>query len=346
LLQSRKEANMSTEQDVPEKIRVSVGSAIVLGLLKGKLDAPPTTIYMLTYREGKCQANCLFCPQARTSSSRADMLARVTWPAYQTTQVVEKIQKNTENGTVKRVCIQALNYPTVRKDLISLAKLIHSTSNVPISVSTPPFTKAQFKELAEAGADRVSIALDAATEQLFNKIKGKETQSPYQWKQQHQALEEAVGVFGKNQVYTHLIVGLGETEKQITETIQQCTDAGIIPSLFAFTPITGTALENTRQPSIETYRRVQLARHLIIHGKTRFENMKFDNKELITDFGIPKTHLHQTIQEGTPFCTSGCPECNRPYYNERPGGPMYNYPRQPLPDEINEIMKQLNEGQN
>jgi len=335
---------MSTEQGVPEKIRVSVGSAIVLGLLKGKLDAPPTTIYMLTYREGKCQANCGFCPQARRSISRADMLARVTWPLFPTKQVIEKIAQYTEKGTVRRVCIQALNYPAVHKDLTSLTKLIHSTSNVPISLSSPPFTKAQFKELAEAGADRISIALDAATEQLFNKVKGAQTRSPYQWKQQHQALKEAVEVFGKNQVYTHLIVGLGETEKQIIETIQHCTDQGIIPSLFAFTPITGTTLQNTPQPSLETYRRIQLARHLIIHKKTRFENMKFDDKQHITDFGLPETMLHHIIQQGTPFCTSGCPECNRPYYNERPGGPIYNYPRHPSTDEINEITKQLSEG--
>jgi len=335
---------MSAEQDVPEKIRVSVGSAIVLGLLKGKLDAPPTTIYMLTYREGKCQANCGFCPQARTSTSRADMLARVTWPVFPTKQVTEKIASAVEKGTVKRVCIQALNYPTVHKDLTQLTRLIHSSSNVPISLSCPPFSKAQFKELADAGADRISIALDATTEQLFNKVKGAETQSPYQWKRQHEALKEAVAVFGKNQVYTHLIVGLGETEKEITESIQQCIDSGVYPSLFAFTPISGTTLENTPQPPIETYRRVQLARHLIINGKTRLQNMKFNNKERIIDFGVPKTQLRQIIQGGSPFCTSGCPECNRPYYNERPGGSIYNFPRQPSPDEISEIMRQLSEG--
>jgi len=335
---------MNTEQEGPEKIRVSVGSAIVLGLLKGKLDAPPTTIYMLTYREGKCQANCGFCPQARTSTSRADMLARVSWPPFPTKQVIEKTASSTEKGTVKRVCIQALNYPTVHKDLTHLTKLIRSTSNVSISLSCPPFTKAQFKELAEAGADRISIALDAATEQLFNKIKGTETQSPYQWKQQHQALKEAVEIFGKSQVYTHLIVGLGETEKQIIKTIQQCTDQGIMPSLFAFTPIAGTTLENTPQPPIETYRRVQLARHLIIQKKARFENMKFDAKQQVIDFGISKPQLHHIIQEGKPFYTSGCPECNRPYYNERPSGPIYNFPRQPSADEINEITRQLSEG--
>jgi len=30
---------------------------------------------------------------------------------------------------------------------------------------------------------------------------------------------------------------------------------------------------------------------------------------------------------GEAFRTSGCPGCNRPYYNERPSGPFYNYPR-------------------
>jgi len=335
---------MNTEQDVPEKIRVSVGSAIVLGLIKGRIDAPPTTVYMLTYRDGKCLANCGFCPQARTSTSRADMLARVTWPAFPTEQVVEEIALSAHRGNVKRVCIQTLNYPTAFNDILHLTKLIHSSSNVPISLSCPPFSKEQLKELAEAGADRISIALDAATEQLFDKVKGASTQSPYAWKRQHEALKEAVEVFGKNQVYTHLIVGLGETEKETIETIQQCTDSGICPSLFAFTPITGTTLENTPQPPIETYRRVQLARHLIIHRKTRFENMRFDNKQRIRDFGIPKAQLRQIIQEGTPFCTSGCPECNRPYYNERPGGPIYNFPRPPSPSEISQIEEQLREG--
>jgi len=76
---------------LPEKIRVSIGSAIVLGLTKGIMDAEPTTTYMLTYRPEKCSANCGFCPQARMSKSRADMLSRVTWPPFPTELVISKI---------------------------------------------------------------------------------------------------------------------------------------------------------------------------------------------------------------------------------------------------------------
>ncbi|MEM2915121.1 MAG: radical SAM protein, partial [Candidatus Bathyarchaeia archaeon] len=51
--------------------------------------------------------------------------------------------------------------------------------------------------------------------------------------------------------------------------------------------------------------------------------------------------LRKIIRTGEPFKTSGCPGCNRPYYNERPGGPIYNYPRKPTSKEISEIEKQI-----
>ena len=34
---------------LPELIRVSLGTAMVLGLIKGKLDDAPTTAYLMTY---------------------------------------------------------------------------------------------------------------------------------------------------------------------------------------------------------------------------------------------------------------------------------------------------------
>ncbi len=326
---------------LPEQIRVSTGSAIVLGLVKGILDAAPTTVYLLTYREGKCHANCGFCPQARKSSSRADMLARVTWPTYSTELVIEKISRSAEKRDIQRVCIQALNYNDVFDDVSNLTKAIHSSSNVPISVSCQPLNKSQMKELAEAGASRVSIALDAATEELFDTVKGSLAQGPYTWQQNRKALEEAVEVFGKNQVSTHLIVGLGETEKEIIETIQWCTDFGIYPSLFAFTPIPGTMLESIPPPPIQVYRRVQLARYLLVQGKTRCQDMSFDREGRIINFGVPRSLLRKSIESGIAFQTSGCPGCNRPYYNESPSGPIYNFPRTLKQNELAKVEKQL-----
>lgn len=324
---------------VPKIIRVSIGSAIVLRLARGRMDALPTTVYLLTYRDGKCAANCGFCPQAKSSKGRVDMLSRVTWPSFQTMRVISEIENATRQNTTRRVCIQALNYPTVFDDVLAIVSNIHSRCMVPISVSCQPVNNETMQKLKEAGVERIGIPLDAATEEVFDKIKGKHAKGPYIWQKQLTLLQNAVKVFGKNMVSTHLIAGLGETEKDMVKIIQHCVDMSVYPSLFAFTPIFGTALEFSSPPSINAYRRVQLARHLIIQEKMRYGNMHFDGNGRITDFGVPKETLHETIRSGVPFLTSGCPDCNRPYYNEKPGGPLFNFPRMPVWEEIGEIEK-------
>ena len=212
---------------------------------------------------------------------------------------------------------------------------------VPVSVSCQPLNPERLTSLAETGVNRISIALDAATEKIFDKVKGQIIGRSYHWERHREALNEAVRVLGEGSVNTHLIVGLGETEKELCQTIQWCVDSGVYPGLFAFTAIPGTALENNPPPSLSSYRRVQVAHCLLTYRKTRFENMAFDSNSCLTNFGISKERLLEVIDTGEPFLTSGCPGCNRPYYNERPGGPLYNCPRKLRPEEIEEAKRML-----
>jgi biotin synthase len=317
-----------------EKIRVSVGSAMVLGLKKGIMDVKPTTAYLLLGRERKCLANCSFCPQAKHSNSRADLLSRVTWQEYSTQKVISSIENAAKTRKIKRVCVQCLNYPEVFDDIVTLVRRIKENIDVPISVSCKPPNKKQMEEMHQAGVNRLSLALDAATEQIFEKIKGTTVGANYTWKKRQKALQEAVNVFGEGFVGTHLIVGLGETEKQLCQTIQWCVDSEIKPALFAFTPIKGTPLEKKQQPELAHYRRIQVAHHLLVEKTITVDKMKFDKKGQITGFGVTQQYLMKLLETGEPFLTSGCPDCNRPYYNEKPRGPFYNYPRCLLPKEL------------
>ena len=269
------------------------------------------------------------------------MLSRISWPVYPTELVLSGIEKAWANDQIKRVCIQALRYPEVFGDLISLVRGIHSRMTVPISVSCQPLNRGNMSSLADAGIERIGIPLDAATSEIFDKAKGSSAGGPYVWEKQLELLNEATSIFGKGGVSTHLIVGLGETEREMVYAIQRCVDMFVLPALFAFTPIPGTALESMSQPTIETYRRIQIARHLILHGITRFDNMSFDKEDCLSDFGVQRGLLASIIQSGQPFLTSGCPDCNRPYYNEKPSGPIYNYPRKVSAAELSEIEKQL-----
>jgi biotin synthase-related radical SAM superfamily protein len=269
------------------------------------------------------------------------MLSRVSWPVYPTNLVINRIDRAFKEAKIQRVCIQALNYPKVLSHLLALVNALHNRIYVPVSVSCQPVRRENIVELAEAGIERIGIPLDAATEEIFKGIKGSSAGGPYSWKKQWELLNEAVDIFGKGKVSTHLIVGLGETEKQMIKAIQECADMAVLPGLFAFTPIPGTVLADESQPSLEKYRRIQVARYLIMCRITRYENMSFDEKGRLSGFGIDDDGLFHVVEKGEAFLTSGCPDCNRPYYNEKPSGPMYNYPRKLTNNDIVSIEKQL-----
>ena len=50
------------------------------------------------------------------------------------------------------------------------------------------------------------------------------------------ALVEAVDVFGRNHVFSNIIIGLGESDETLRRTVDDLTEKGIIPVLRAVYP--------------------------------------------------------------------------------------------------------------
>jgi len=317
-------------------IRVALGTGVLLGFCKAKLEVAPTTAHLLTYFEGKCLANCKFCPQARESFSDQKMLSRVEWPKLELEGVIESLR--TRDHGFKRICVQTVNYAGIVEDLLEIVSRIKWACDLPISLACHPLSSQDIKRLADAGAERIGVALDAATPELFEAIKGKGANSFYSWRIHLRALEEVKKIVGK--ATTHLVAGLGESEEEMIRTIQFLQDREITVGLFAFTPIKGTPLAKNSSPDISAYRRIQLARYLIAKGFSRAEKMKFENGRVIS-FGVDENTLELAVSSGAPFMTSGCPGCNRPFYNESPRGPIYNFPRKPTEDEMKSIKGEL-----
>jgi biotin synthase len=236
-----------------------------------------------------------------------------------------------------------LNYRVVVEDIVGIVKAIRDLSKVPISVSCQPLGHQDMLKLSRVGVNRVSIALDAVTKNLFDSIKGSPIGGTYDWDEHMNALEQALVIFGQGNVTTHLIAGLGENEEEIIRTIQKCVDMGIYPALFAFTPIEGTKMADRSQPPLIYYRRLQLAHFLITHDTSQYDRMVFEDG-CLKSFGISRNALRELIKTGEPFITSGCPGCNRPYYNERPSGPIYNYPKNPDSRQIRDILESFSKS--
>ncbi|HEY3314790.1 MAG TPA: radical SAM protein [Bacillota bacterium] len=321
------EAAAPAAQPIHPRLRVSAGTAAAIGLDRLKVECLPTTAYLMTGE--RCDRNCGFCPQARESGARADLLSRVTWPDADPERVVEAIASSYDQAGrggegVKRVCLQVVHDRSSLPGTLEAVRRIRSRSAVPICVSVflndPDLVAALF----EAGADRVTMPIDAVGEEIHRKIKGGGFATALK------RVEEAAGRW-PGRIGTHLIVGLGETEEEMVRLIGRLTGLSVTIGLFAFTPVRGTALAAANPPDLASYRRVQacnwlLGRHLIDLEAIRFADGR------VAGFGLPAATIRELLASGEAFQTAGCPDCNRPYYNERPGGVMYNYPR-PLTSE-------------
>ena len=325
-----------------EKIRVSIGSAVALGLSENKkFDDLPTTCYIMTYISDHCIANCGFCPQARDSRGSVEYLSRVTWPIFEFKDFLTKLNYMPSHKRFKRICIQTLNYDQNFDNLVEIITQIKRNSNIPISIAIPPMLKSKLRSLKLLGVERVAIALDGATEKIFESIKGEGVKGPYNWNIHLQNLKEALEIFSGNFVTTHLIVGLGESQKQMLELIYSLHKQKIRVGLFAFTPIKGTMLQNKPKPDLITFRKIQLGRYLIIIENKDLNDITFNMKGDIIKFNLNKFELKNIIENTNAFNTTGCPGCNRPYYTSKPSGPIYNYPRSLNITEKEELFKLL-----
>ena len=325
-----------------ESIRLSIGTAALLGLVKCKLDAKPTTAYTMTYTSSRCNANCAFCSQARGSNAKAHQLSRVGWPAYPLSQVIDTLTQRTQRLPFERLCIQTLLYPNLIKDLTHIVNVLkYHIPEVPISLALPPLEAYLVQNLYEAGVDRVAISLDAVTSHLFDAIKGSGVKGPFTWNRHFKALETVRAIFGPNRTTTHLIIGLGETEAQTVNLMEQLFKKGINIGLFPFTPITGTSLANKNRPTLDQYRRIQLAHYLLQNQLITTDQIQFNAMNKIEDYGLSNETLRDIIARGKAFQTAGCPSCNRPFFTEQPGGPIYNYPTRPSDEALREIEHQL-----
>ncbi|MHA2405400.1 MAG: radical SAM protein [Candidatus Hermodarchaeia archaeon] len=323
-------------------IRLSIGTAALLGLVQCKLDAAPTTAYTMTYTQSRCRANCAFCAQARNSSTNANKLSRVTWPAFSMNQVISTLTENNLQVPFNRLCIQTLYYPSLVNDLSYLVTQFKKRlPQIPISIALPPLPPNQLQSLYNQGVDRVAISLDVVTSDIFERIKGDGVEGPFSWDQHYQALESARRIFGPGRTTTHLIIGLGETEYQTVHLIQDLVNKGITIGLFPFTPLKGTPLAEMERPTLGKYRRIQLAHYLLQNQLVNANQIQFDSSNQLTGFELQKELLTEIIARGKAFQTAGCPSCNRPFFTEPPGGPIYNYPEPPTAEALHEIEYQL-----
>lgn len=314
-------------------IRVSAGTAAVLGMASVKTDCPPTTAYLMAGEH--CAHDCRFCAQARGSSAEAGRLSRVTWPEGEPDVVAAGIARAHAAGKLKRACFQVVHSPGYLAELERNVRDLRAVSPVPICLSTAAAEALDLEHLFAWGADRVSLPLDAASPGVYARVKGGCME------RRLAVLREAAGLW-PGRIGTHLIAGLGETEEELIRLAADLWSRGVTVALFAFTPLPGTPMAGCPAPGLDSYRRVQAALHLLRVSadgpQLALAAMTFGDGRLTS---LGPAAARAALADGEAFRTSGCPDCNRPYYNEKPGAVPYNYARPLSEQELSACLELL-----
>jgi radical SAM protein (TIGR04043 family) len=110
----------------------------------------------------------------------------------------------------------------------------------------PPDDNAWFARMKDAGLDALGMHLEVVTPELRARIMPGKSQIPVE--RYFDAFAAAVPVFGRGQVSTYILAGLGDTTEAILKTSEKLISLGVYPFVVPFVPISGTPLESHPPP--------------------------------------------------------------------------------------------------
>jgi len=125
---------------------------------------------------------------------------------------------------------------------------IRKVSALPIQVQCePPDDPDLYRVLKEAGANTIGLHVESFDEQVRKKMMP--SKSTITLEKYFEAFRDAVAVFGRNQVNTYVILGMGESVEATLEGCRKAAQLGVYPFLVPLRPLKGTLLEQAPPPS-------------------------------------------------------------------------------------------------
>jgi radical SAM protein (TIGR04043 family) len=118
----------------------------------------------------------------------------------------------------------------------------------------PPRDDGWFARMKSAGLDTLGMHLEAVTPEVRARIMpGKATVSIDRYLH---AFAAAVPVFGRGQVSTYILAGLGDTPRAILDMCEKLVAIGVYPFVVPFVPIGGTPLAGHPGPTPDFMRSI------------------------------------------------------------------------------------------
>jgi len=110
----------------------------------------------------------------------------------------------------------------------------------------PPDDDRWFRHMKDAGIDTLGLHLEAVSPAVRELVMPGKAQVPVE--RYLSAFEASVTVFGRGQVSTYILAGLGDTREQILAMCERLVALGVYPFVVPFVPISGTPMEDHPAP--------------------------------------------------------------------------------------------------
>jgi len=191
------------------------GKIIAYGTLEPPLCHCPNQAY-ITVSE-RCIFDCKFCP--------VPLLNGHVKTLDEILRLVGEAAKHREFSAISLTSGVAESPEKEVEYMVRIVRELARRYEVPIGVSVYP-TDSSSEDLKAAGACEIKYNVETMDPEIFRKIcPGLSLDSILN------ALKKAVRIFGKNQVSSNFIIGLGETDQCVEKGVEILTGMGVIPNL-------------------------------------------------------------------------------------------------------------------
>lgn len=125
--------------------------------------------------------------------------------------------------------------------LCEAAAAVSAAVNIPIQAQCePPDDDIWFNRLKQAGVSALGMHLEAVSDRVRQNIMPGKASVPLS--RYMSAFAAAVKVFGRGNVSTYILAGLGDTEEEILTMSLKLAAMGVYPFVVPFVPVAGTPL--------------------------------------------------------------------------------------------------------
>lgn len=208
-------------------------------------DVLATTVLQACIRYQSRTKACRFC--AIGQSLAADRTIERKTPS----QLAEVAKAAVELDGVKHMVMTTGTPPGRDRGasiLCESAAAVRAAVDLPIQAQCePPDADVWFQRMRDAGVDSLGMHLEAVTPEVRRKVMPGKAEVPIA--RYLSAFEAAVPVFGRGQVSTYILAGLGDTREAILAMCEDLVGLGVYPFVVPLVPISGTPLESAATPS-------------------------------------------------------------------------------------------------